>query len=149
MDGLECKEIERSELERTLRIDSEFYSKSAINVSDMLQSRSHDLLTTYVNVSDGNHMGISDHFTDEGVPYYRGQDAGAFFIENSNPICIDEKTFELPVIKRSHLKKGDVFTPHIKAVTLKKRMRTDIHVNPQITCGSTVYAAVTAAADIE
>lgn len=108
MDGLECSEINRSELERTLRIDSEFYSKSAIKVSDMLQSRSHDLLTTFVNVSDGNHMGISDYFIDEGVPYYRGQDAGAFFIENSNPICIDEKTFELPVMKRSHLKKGDV-----------------------------------------
>lgn len=108
MDGLEFSEINRSELERTLRIDSEFYSKSAIKVSDMLQSRSHDLLTTFVNVSDGNHMGISDYFIDEGVPYYRGQDAGAFFIENSNPICIDEKTFELPVMKRSHLKKGDV-----------------------------------------
>lgn len=108
MDGLECSEINRSELERTLRIDSEFYSKSAIKVSDMLQSRSHDLLTTFVNVSDGNHTGISDYFIDEGVPYYRGQDAGAFFIENSNPICIDEKTFELPVMKRSHLKKGDV-----------------------------------------
>ena len=108
MDGLECSEINRYELERTLRIDSEFYSKSAIKVSDMLQSRSHDLLTTFVNVSDGNHMGISDYFIDEGVPYYRGQDAGAFFIENSNPICIDEKTFELPVMKRSHLKKGDV-----------------------------------------
>ena len=108
MDGLECSEINRSELERTLRIESEFYSKSAIKVSDMLQSRSHDLLTTFVNVSDGNHMGISDYFIDEGVPYYRGQDAGAFFIENSNPICIDEKTFELPVMKRSHLKKGDV-----------------------------------------
>ena len=108
MDGLECSEINRSELERTLRIDSEFYSKSAIKVSDMLQSRSHDLLTTFVNVSDGNHMGISDYFIDEGVPYYRGQDAGAFFIENSNPICINEKTFELPVMKRSHLKKGDV-----------------------------------------
>ncbi len=108
MDGLECSEINRSKLERTLRIDSEFYSKSAIKVSDMLQSRSHDLLTTFVNVSDGNHMGISDCFIDEGVPYYRGQDAGAFFIENSNPICINEKTFELPVMKRSHLKKGDV-----------------------------------------
>ena len=108
MDGLECSDINRSELERTLRIDSEFYSKSAIKVSDMLQSRSHDLLTTFVNVSDGNHMGISDCFIDEGVPYYRGQDAGAFFIENSTPICINEKTFELPVMKRSHLKKGDV-----------------------------------------
>lgn len=126
MDGLECKEIERSELERTLRIDSEFYSKSAINISDMLQSRSHDLLTTYVNVSDGNHMGISDHFTDEGVPYYRGQDAGAFFIENSNPICIDEKTFELPVMKRSHLKKGDVILSIVGTIGSLSLVYSDI-----------------------
>lgn len=116
MDGLECSEINRSELERTLRIDSEFYSKSAIKVSDMLQSRSHDLLTTFVNVSDGNHMGISDCFIDEGVPYYRGQDAGAFFIENSTPICINEKTFELPVMKRSHLKKGDVILSIVETI---------------------------------
>lgn len=108
MDGLECKEIMRSELERTIRIDSEFYIKSAIHISEMLQIKPHNSLTTYVNVSDGNHMGISEHFSDEGVPYYRGQDAGTFFIENSNPVCIDEKTFALPVMKRSHLKKGDV-----------------------------------------
>lgn len=108
MDGLECKEIMRSELERTIRIDSEFYTKIAIHISEMLQINPHNSLTTYVNVSDGNHMGISEHFSDEGVPYYRGQDAGTFFIENSNPVCIDEKTFALPVMKRSHLKKGDV-----------------------------------------
>ena len=108
MDGLECKEIRRSELERTMRIDSEFYSKSAITISNMLQLRNHNLLTTFVDVSDGNHMGISDHFIDEGIPYYRGQDAGSFFIENSHPICIDKATFNLPVMKRSHLKKGDI-----------------------------------------
>lgn len=108
MDGLECKEVNKSALERTSRIDAEFYSKSAIEVSDMLLARKHDLLTTYVDVSDGNHMGISERFINEGVPYYRGQDAGTFFIENSNPICIDEKTFEMPVMKRSHLRKGDV-----------------------------------------
>ena len=39
MDGLECSEINRSELERTLRIDSEFYSKSAIKVSDTMRIR--------------------------------------------------------------------------------------------------------------
>lgn len=108
MDGLECKEISRSELERTLRIDSEFYNKRIIQIYNKLLSKKHDLLTTHVNVSDGNHMGISDHFTDSGVPYYRGQDAGTFFIENSRPVYIDVDTYNLPVMKRSHLKKGDV-----------------------------------------
>lgn len=74
----------------------------------MLSSLAHKPLTAYVDVSDGNHMGISEQFSDEGIPYYRGQDAGAFFIENSNPICIDEITFNRPVMKRSHLTKGDV-----------------------------------------
>ena len=74
----------------------------------MLSSLAHKPLTAYVDVSDGNHMGISEQFSDEGIPYYRGQDAGAFFIENSNPICIDEITFNRPVMKRSHLKQGDV-----------------------------------------
>lgn len=108
MDGLECKEVCKSELERTLRIDSEFYSKNYVEIYNMLSSLAHKPLTAYVDVSDGNHMGISEQFSDEGIPYYRGQDAGAFFIENSNPICIDEITFNRPVMKRSHLTKGDV-----------------------------------------
>ena len=108
MDGLECKEIYKSKLERTLRIDAEFYSKFFIDISEKLSSHNHEPLTDCVNVSDGNHMGISDHFCEEGIPYYRGQDAGSFFIESSKPICIDEDVFHLPVMRRSHLKQGDV-----------------------------------------
>lgn len=108
MDGLECKKVYKSKLERTLRIDAEFYSKFFVDISEKLSSYNHEPLTDCVNVSDGNHMGISDHFCEEGVPYYRGQDAGSFFIENSKPICIDEEVFNLPVMRRSHLKQGDV-----------------------------------------
>ena len=35
MDGLECKEVCKSELERTLRIDSEFYSKNYVEIYKM------------------------------------------------------------------------------------------------------------------
>lgn len=108
MDGLECIEINKSALERTLRIDSEFYKQSAIQAVQIIKSHPWETLVHYVNVSDGNHMGISDRFIDEGVPYYRGQDANHFFIENSNPICIDEKAYSMPVMHRSHLAKGDV-----------------------------------------
>ena len=38
MDGLECKEVCKSELERTLRIDSEFYSKNYVEIYNMLSS---------------------------------------------------------------------------------------------------------------
>jgi len=53
-------------------------------------------------------MAISDSFSETGVPYYRGQNIHHYFIEESKPICIDLKTFNLPVMKRSHLKEGDV-----------------------------------------
>lgn len=108
MDGIECSIISKSELERTLRIDSEFYQKRYLIADQKMRSLDYHSLVRYVDVSDGNHAGISDKFTDEGVPYYRGQDSGTFFIENSNPICIDKDSFKMPIMSRSHLKKNDV-----------------------------------------
>lgn len=108
MDGLECSEILYSQLERTNRIDAEFYKKKSLYIADILKSMNANPLTTYVDVSDGNHMGISDKFGDEGIPYYRGQDIHNFFIEDSNPVCIDEDTFNGSYMLRSHLKKNDI-----------------------------------------
>lgn len=108
MDGLECSEIQKSKLERTLRFDSEFYSKAALTITNTVSHMKHIPLTEYVTISDGNHASISDRFLAEGVPYYRGQDAGSFFIEDSTPICIDHCTFDLPIMRRSHLRKNDV-----------------------------------------
>lgn len=108
MDGLECSEVALSDLERTHRIDAEFYRKEAIKITDMVTHRSCKPLTDMVTVSDGNHMIISDKFTEVGISYYRGQDIKTFFIENSNPICIDTASFNTPYMKRSHLNKGDI-----------------------------------------
>ena len=74
----------------------------------LLKSISANPLTNFVTVSDGNHMGISNKFIGKGIPYYRGQDIHNFFIEDSNPICIDEDTFNVAYMYRSHLKKGDI-----------------------------------------
>lgn len=108
MDGLECSEILLSQLERTNRLDSEFYKKKSLQIVDLLKSISAKPITNLVDVSDGNHMGISDKFIAEGIPYYRGQDIHNFFIEDANPICIDEDTFNVSYMHRSHLKKGDI-----------------------------------------
>lgn len=108
MDGLECSEVSKSKLERTLRIDSEYFSKKAIDMESLLGTLPHVPLTSLVDVSDGNHSGISEKFADTGIPYYRGQDAGTFFIESTTPICIDEETYNTPIMRRSHLKKNDV-----------------------------------------
>lgn len=108
MDGLECSVVMHSSLERTMRIDAEFYNKESFEVLNLISRTNNNSLTTYVDISDGNHMSISDKFVDTGIPYYRGQDIKSFFIENSNPICIDENSFNQSYMKRSHLKKGDI-----------------------------------------
>jgi restriction endonuclease S subunit len=108
LEGLEISEILKSTLERTLRIDSEFYNKENLTINAILSKHRLNDITQLVKVSDGNHIGISDNFIVNGVPYYRGQNIHNYFIEESNPICIDINTFNLPVMKRSHLKQGDV-----------------------------------------
>jgi type I restriction enzyme S subunit len=108
LEGLEISEIFKKDLERTQRIDSEFYSKENLKVVDIISKHELNDITQLVKVSDGNHMSISENFTETGIPYYRGQNIHHFFIEESNPICIDLETFNLPVMKRSHLKEGDV-----------------------------------------
>ena len=108
MDGHECSEILFSQLERTNRLDSEFYKKKSLSIVKLLEDISAKPLTNLIDVSDGNHMSISDKFIDEGIPYYRGQDIHNFFIEDAIPIYIDEETFNIAYMQRSHLKKGDV-----------------------------------------
>ena len=108
MDGLEFSEIAKKDLERTLRIDSEFYKKENLIIEQLLQKTKYSPLTRFVKVSDGNHMTISDKFATEGIPYYRGQDVKSFFIEDSHPVYIDDMSFNMPYMVRSHLQKGDV-----------------------------------------
>ena len=100
--------MQLTKLERTHRIDSEFYSKENLKFDKWISSVNHLPLTKISNVSDGNHMAISEKFIEKGIPYYRGQNIHSFFIEDTDPICIDGKTYSLSTMKRSHLKKGDV-----------------------------------------
>lgn len=104
----DCSEVRFSKLERTLRLDSEFYSNTYSKLLHDLSRLKSKPLTQYVSISDGNHMGISDSFINDGIPYYRGQDIHNFFIENSSPICIDKEIYNNKGMIRSHLNRGDV-----------------------------------------
>lgn len=108
LNELEIVEYKLSDLERTLRLDSEFYKKEYIQIENILKSKKYQVLTDLVKVSDGNHMKISDSFVNEGIPYYRGQDVSSFFIEQSTPLCITESAFNAPVMKRSYIQKNDI-----------------------------------------
>jgi len=108
LEGLEISEVNLSDLERTSRLDSEFYSKENLKIEELLHGLKTNVISNLTNVSDGNHMSISSNFQDTGIPYYRGQNIHSFFIEESSPICISEETYNIGYLKRSHLKKGDV-----------------------------------------
>lgn len=106
-------------------MDPEFYKKENLDVINLLTKNNSQPLTDYVQVSDGNHMGISEYFCETGIPYYRGQDIHDFFIENANPICIPKSVFSKPVMKRSHLKKDDVLLSIVGTIGEVSLVNTD------------------------
>lgn len=116
MDGLEIGEIQLSDLERTMRIDAEFYRKENLAIAALLKKPVFHPVTDFFAISDGNHMSISEAFQAEGVPYYRGQDIYNTFIEEASPVCIDNDTFLHPHMLRSHLKAGDVLMSIVGAI---------------------------------
>lgn len=99
-------------------MDAEFYSRKNIQALEHLVAKSALPITEFVSVSDGNHMTISDYYCDEGgIPYYRGTDIYNFFIEQANsPLRIEQRAFDVPNMRRSHLKKGDVLMSIVGAI---------------------------------
>lgn len=109
MKGLEATVARSTELERTARIDAEYFQKRFLRSAALIERWSRDNVASLTHVSDGNHFSISDDFVSEGVPYYRGQDVtGRFFVETAAPIHITREAFDQRHMVRSHLKKGDV-----------------------------------------
>jgi restriction endonuclease S subunit len=124
MDGHEITELKLSALERTKRIDAEFYKKENIAVDTVLSAWNKRSIADCFHVSDGNHMSIADSFCEEGIPYYRGQDIYHLFIENSSPLMIDRITFDKPQMRRSHLQKGDILMSIVGAIVGNSAMVT-------------------------
>lgn len=117
LEGLEVTEKQLSELERTWRIDAEFFQRRHLRLAEQLQKHRLESTAQVAAVSDGNHFSISESFVEEGIPYYRGQDvAGHFFIEQATANAITREAFEQPFMKRSHLQQGDVLLSIIGTV---------------------------------
>ena len=131
MDGHEITEIQLSALERTKRIDAEFYKKAHLAVDAILSTWNKKSIADCFHVSDGNHMGITDNFCEDGIPYYRGQDIYHLFIETATPLMINRATYEKPQMHRSHLKKGDVLMSIVGAIVGNSALVTS---NEPATC---------------
>ena len=117
MEGLEATEKKLSELERSWRIDAEFFQSRYLDIDRKLATLRCESVAHVADVSDGNHFSISASFVDDGIPYYRGQDVvGHFFIEQATPNTITRDAFEQSFMQRSHLKKGDVLLSIIGTV---------------------------------
>lgn len=109
MEGLEAAEISVTSLERTRRLDAEYFQPKYLRIAQLLETRNGLPISKLASISDGNHFSISEEFSEEGIPYYRGQDVvGHFFIEQAAPVFIPDKAYRVPHMTRSHLKKGDV-----------------------------------------
>jgi len=109
LKGLEATVVRSSELERTLRIDAEYFQKRFLRSAALIEKWDRANVTALTRVSDGNHFSISEEFVEEGVPYYRGQDVtGRFFVETAAPVHITREAYDQKHMIRSHLKKGDV-----------------------------------------
>ncbi|CAH1758440.1 12915_t:CDS:2 [Entrophospora sp. SA101] len=100
--------IYKSSLERTFRVDAEFYKPDVLKTLSLLSKKQP--LTNYVKVSDGNHSKITEYFQDyPGIPYYGGKDISAgFFIENARPVYIPESKYNQKQMTRSHFLPGDI-----------------------------------------
>lgn len=117
MEGLEATEKHWSELERTRRLDAEFFRRRHLRLAERLEKHRLESVAQVASVSDGNHFSISECFVEEGIPYYRGQDVtGHFFIEQAAANAITREAFERPFMKRSHLQQDDVLLSIIGTV---------------------------------
>ena len=119
-------ETKLSELERTWRIDSEFFQTRHVRLAKKLAKLRNNTIAKVAKISDGNHFSIANAFVEDGIPYYRGQDVvGHFFIEQSAQNCITREAFERPFMKRSHLHQGDVLLSIIGTVGETSLVKTD------------------------
>ena len=109
MEGLEASIAKASQLERTSRIDAEFFQRRFLRSAALVEKWRRESVAHLTHVSDGNHFSISENFVDEGVPYYRGQDVtNRFFVETAAPIHITREAYDRKYMRRSYLKRGDV-----------------------------------------
>lgn len=108
-------------------MDSQFYSHENLSATKQLDALRVKPLTDFALVSDGNHMGIRECFVEEhGVPYYRGQDVGHFFIEQADAaVQIDAVTFSSSQMERSRLCRGDVLLSIVGTIGGLSLVKTD------------------------
>lgn len=96
MDGLECSEILKSELEFSGRIDAEYYQKKYLEYQDIINR--HDVLPLF-KVADfligpfGSAYDTSSYVERSDYRYIRGQDVKPFLLQDTSPRYMADSDF--------------------------------------------------------
>ena len=105
--AIDASEVWSRDLERTHRIDTEYYHPRYLELEAILAKHSPKPLTEICDVTDGNHFKVSDHFSPDGEHrYLRGQDLSDFFLSEANPVYIPKEVFDS--LEPSHMKPLDL-----------------------------------------
>ncbi len=109
--------VPRSHLEKTDRLDAEYYQPHYLVTGEWLDRSRTEPLNSLAFVSDGNHYKIADSFLDKpGVRYLRGQDvSGEMLVDDRNEVYIPESVFER--IRRAQIHLDDVLVTIVGANT--------------------------------
>jgi type I restriction enzyme S subunit len=126
--------VSKSHLEKTSRIDSEFYQPEYILSFERLLRTTPIRLSRIANVGDGNHLKIAEQFQDTpGIRYLRGQDVSTdMMLEDRNEIYIPENFHER--IKRGHIYKNDILVTIVGANTGLVALAYDIPERLSASC---------------
>ena len=96
MDGLECSEILKSELEFSGRIDAEYYQKKYLAYQDKINR--HDVLPLF-KIADfligpvGSAYDTSSYVEQSDYRYIRGQDVKPFLLQDTSPRYMADSDF--------------------------------------------------------
>ena len=96
MDGLECSEILKSELEFSGRIDAEYYQKKYLAYQDIINR--HDVLPLF-KIADfligpfGSAYDTSSYVEQSDYRYIRGQDVKPFLLQDISPRYMADSDF--------------------------------------------------------
>lgn len=108
--------IKKSQLEGAHRIDAEYYQPQYLQTKEILLRQKTRQLLDVAAVTDGNHLTISEQFSDVGVRYLRGKDLNDFFISDTDPVYIPESAYEH--LHRSYIFQKDVLVSIVGTVGL-------------------------------
>lgn len=96
MDGLECSEIKKSELEFSGRIDAEYYQKKHLQYQNIIKAHNALPLCKVANFLIGPFGSAYDtgsYIEESGYRYIRGQDVKPFLLQDLSPKYMKESDY--------------------------------------------------------